>query len=182
MVNPDFVPLVHEWVLALAGGGKHVRRRLQPGEPWVVDLDPAPPAAIESLRLKGPTGASEDLPVRRGETAQVRLDHTGTPGIYRLEIPGNPEGLAAVVPPDLRESDHTPLTAGDKASLASGWPLRFDMTPEDRLGREHTRTDEPDQDAARPHEFWRFLIVAALAALCLELWLTRSLSRARERG
>ena len=35
------------------------------------------------------------------------------------------------------------------------------MAPEDRLGREHTRTDEPDRDAARPHEFWRFLIVAA---------------------
>jgi hypothetical protein len=71
---------------------------------------------------------------------------------------------------DDRESDIARLGPAEADKLAEGWPLQFDIG---------TNEGSP-LSAALPgsrHEVWRYLVLAALAGLCLEIHLTRRLVR-----
>ena len=68
----------------------------------------------------------------------------------------------------------TPLDPAEAAKLAEGWPLQF--VPEANEGE--LSLFAPRSPAAS-HEIWRFLVLAALAGLCLEIYLTRRLVRAQ---
>jgi hypothetical protein len=173
-VNPDFVPLVHEWVLHLAGGRARPGA-VRPGEPLTFDLDPPPAPEVTSLPLRTPGGETVAAEVvRAAGGARARYRETVEPGVYRLALPDPPGGFAfAAVAADPREADPTPLSPAEAAALAEGWPLTFERDPA-RLTARWLATGRGGSDR---HELWRGLILAALAALCLELWLTRRLAR-----
>ena len=141
--------------------------------PDTTALDPPPPPGVASLTLKTPSGVAVEVPVTRaGASAQVRYAETSEPGIYRLTLPSPPGGFAyAAVEGDRRESDPAPLDPAEAEVLARGWPLAFDADPA-RLADRLLVVDR-----ARRSEVWHGLILAALAGLCLEVWLTRRMTR-----
>ncbi|WP_422928181.1 VWA domain-containing protein [Singulisphaera sp. PoT] len=170
-VNPDFVPLVHEWVFHLAGTTD--TRRVRPGEPLAFELDPAPPAETTSLQVVTPTGSNVQVPVSRdGSKATARLDAADESGIYRLPLP-EPAGefAYAMVKSDPRESDPAPLEPAEAHRLSEGWPFAFESDSR----RLDSRLFAAGTGARR--EVWRALILAALLGLCLEVYLTRRLIR-----
>lgn len=177
-VNPDFLPWVYELIFHLADSGARANL-VAPGEPILMELDPAPAADLKTLPVRTPGGkegrAAVVRPGLRG-TARVRIDDTSEAGVYRVALQDLPGGLAyAVVAANPRELDLAPLEQPEAAHLAEGWPLQFGADPS-RL---------PSQLFARHgggrHEFWRTLLLAALAGLALEVWLTRRLAQGRER-
>jgi hypothetical protein len=107
-VNPDFVPLAHEWVFHLAAA---------------------------------PVATANDSPERALERQ--------------------------------RESDPAPLEPAEASRLAEGWPLVFEAD-EARLDK---RVFAAERGGRR--ELWRGLVLAALAGLCLEVYLTRRLVRSQ---
>jgi hypothetical protein len=173
-VNPDFVPLAHELVLHLADPSA-ASRRVRPGEPLVVPLDPPPPppAEVKSLAVTSPTGAALRATVERdGRRARARLDLAAEPGLYRVALPGGVFRYAEVAA-DPTEDDPAPLADADAARLAEGWPLRIERDPA-RLAPSLLASARP-----APRPLWRLLVVAALAGLCLEVLATRRLVRRR---
>ncbi len=176
-VNPDFVPWSHELIAHLAAGAEGPKA-LKPGEPLEFVLDPPPAPSVSALTLTPPTGSAVQAPVlRSGGPARVRVADTTEPGIYRLTLPNPPGGSAyAAVAGDDRESDPSPLDPAEAEVLARGWPLAFDADPA-RLADRLLAVDR-----ARRSELWRGLILAALAGLCLEVWLTRNMARRQGLG
>jgi hypothetical protein len=172
-VNPDFVPWAHELVFHLAAASGTPTAR--PGEPIVLDLDPAPPEGVTTLPVRRPDGSKGRAEVvRSGGKARMRIDDTGEPGIYRVALPDPPGGSAyAAVAGDGRESDPEPLAPAEAAKLAEGWPLSIESDP-DRLTGRLLASGRGDR-----HPIWRGLVFAALAGLCLEVWMTRRLVRSR---
>jgi hypothetical protein len=172
-VNPDFVPLVHEWVFHLAGGSESPIVRA--GEPLVFKMPASLSPDVRTLSLETPSGtAARANIVRGGGLAQVRFDDTSESGIYRLALPDPPGGsLYAAVARDARESDLTPLDPAEAARLSKGWPLVFEPDPDRLIAGLFTA--EP----GGKHEVWRFLVLAALGGLCLEVYLTRRLVRSQ---
>jgi len=65
----------------------------------------------------------------------------------------------------------TPLDPAEAARLAEGRQLVFESDPDHMIAGLFTA--EP----GGKHEVWRFLVLAALAGLCLEVYLTRRLVR-----
>lgn len=171
-VNPDYVPLVHEWVFHLAKGVS-AQTPLRPGEPLVFDLDPPPDESVKTLPLVTPDGTTVQASVVRvSGSTRARFDEASVPGVYRLTLPAPPGGfLYATVASDARESDLTPLEPAEAARLAEGWPLEFAPDPATLTARLF------QTGPGGRHELWRGLVLAALAALCLEIWLTRRLAR-----
>ncbi len=168
-VNPDFVPLVHEWIFYLAGQTE--LRRVRPGEPLVFELNPPPPPEASALWLQTPGTTKLQVPVIRTTNAAVaRLDSANESGVYRLTLADPPGGFAyATVEGDDRESDLSPLEPAEAAKLAERWPFTFESNP----AKPTAQLLASDQGGR--HEIWRGLILAALAALCLEVFLTRRL-------
>jgi hypothetical protein len=172
-VNPDFVPLAHEWIMYLAGGGGPPIVR--PGQPLVFTLAPRLVHDQTELDLETPGGTIARVHVENGQiVAQARFDDTYESGIYRLVLPDPPGGFwYASVTRDGRESDMTPLDPAEAQKLSEGWALNFEQRPDRLIARLFAAL--PDGK----HEIWRFLIIAALAGLCLEIYLTRRLVRSQ---
>ncbi len=173
-VNPDFVPLVHELIYRLAdpeGGNVPAK----PGETVVVDLPEAPAPEVKTADVTRPDGTTSPAPlVRESGKVRVRIDDPGEPGIYRVRLPGPSGGTAfASVASDARETETEPLAPAESAALAEGWPLAF-ATQAEALD---TRLRESSGGGPRP--LWRWLVLAALGGLCLEVFLTRSMVRSR---
>ena len=171
-VNPDFVPWAHELIAHLAAGLERPGS-IKPGEPLEFPLDPPPPPDVKALTLTTPSGTKVDLPVlRSGPSARVRQADTSEPGIYRLSMATPPGTFAyAAVVGDGQEADPTPLESAEAEALARGWPLAFDPDPDQLADRMLLA------ERARRNEVWQGLILAALAGLCLEVWLTRRMAR-----
>jgi hypothetical protein len=112
-VNPDFVPLAHEWVFHLAS---------------------APVAATGDEQEREHQGERE------------------------------------------READPAPLEPAEAVRLAEGWPLTFETDP----ARLDARLFAAERGGRR--EVWRGLVLAALAGLCLEIYLTRRVVRSQGPG
>src|SRR5262249_37593363 len=108
-VKPDFVPLVHEGGLHLAGGPGGPEGVA--GEPFVFGVNPPPPSQVKTLSLLTPGGATVSVPVVHSTgAARVRIDETSEAGIYRLTLSDPPGGFAyGSVVGDGRESDPAPL-------------------------------------------------------------------------
>ena len=171
-VNPDFVPLMHEWAFHLAGGAEP--RASRPGEPLEFPLNPEPKPGVTSLTIHTPGGETgRAVVVRASGTARARFEATTETGVYRLDDPDLPGGVAyATVRGDDPRSalDPAPLDPAEAARLAEGWPLRFEPTPESLASRLFA-------PAGGRREAWRWLLLAALAGLCVEIYLTRKLAR-----
>ena len=110
-VNPDFVPLAHEWMLYLAGGGGPAEVRA--GEPLVFPLEQSPEANVKSLAVDIPSGGTAKAEVIRGSGGTfARLDETAESGIYRLHLPGAPGVVYGAVARDDREVGHRAIEPG----------------------------------------------------------------------
>ena len=173
-VNPDFVPWAHELVFHLADASEGART-VRPGEPIVVDLDPATPASLKALTVETPAGAKAQAEVVRADGAvKARLDDTGEPGLYRVRLPDPPGGSTFVaVAADGREADPRPLEPAEAEALSQGWPLAFESESARLAGRLFAA------GAGGRREIWRYLVLAALGGLCVEVWLTRQLVKSR---
>ncbi len=171
-VNPDFVPLVHEWVFHLASGAA-APRSARAGEPLVLDLPVTVPETVKDMPATRPDGASvRAVVVHESGVVRARIDDTSESGIYRLALPDPPGGFVyGLVESDGRESDPSALETAETAKLAEGWPFVFETDP-DRLSSRLAQNERGGR-----HEVWRFLILAALVGLCTEIWLTRRLVR-----
>lgn len=171
-VNPDFVPLVNELVAHLADAS--ARRVIRPGETMVVALNPPPPADVADLPITLPDGTAARAAIVRGEgKAEARFADTAAAGIYRLALPDPPGGSTYLaVADDGREADPAPLEAAEAEKLTEGWP--FALADESAAGTLFAGA------AGGRREIWRWLVLAALGGLCVEVFLTRRL--VQERG
>lgn len=171
-VNPDFVPLVHEWLFHLASTSIGLRAS-RAGEPLVIDLPVPVVESVKELSATRPDGTSVRASVvRESAGARARIDDTSESGVYRIALAEAPGGFVyGLVEGDGRESDPAPLEPAEASKLAEGWPLAFE-TDVDRLS---SRLAETHRGGRR--EIWRVLILAALGGLCVEIWLTRRLVR-----
>jgi hypothetical protein len=171
-VNPDFVPLCHEWIFHLAGAGDPLLVRA--GEPLIFPLDAVPEADVKSLSVETPSGTKGQAEViRSGGLATARFENTVESGIYRLSLPGGSPAAVVygAVERDGRESDRAALEPAEAAKLAEGWPLEF------VTDAEGAELGIFAGEAGGKHEVWRWLILAVLSGLCLEIYLTRRLVR-----
>ncbi len=139
----------------------------------MVDLDQVPPAGVETLRVTAPGEVSTQATViRSAGKAQARVDDTAEPGIYQIHQPDPTGGSAfATVAADPRESDLRPLEPDLAAALARELPLTFESDPDRLTGRLFAGGPQSR------HEIWRYLILATLAGLCMEIWLTRRMAK-----
>ncbi|MGE3819238.1 MAG: VWA domain-containing protein [Isosphaeraceae bacterium] len=171
-VNPDFVPLVHEWALDLAGGAG--TGATEPGAMVVFEAEWPGASVPATLPARTPSGAEVTAAVNRsGDRLRAVLDEPAEPGVYRLSLPDPPGGFAyAIVPDDPREADPAPLEPADMAALADGWPLVFADDPENLPAR----IAQAGGPGAR-REVWRALVLLALVGLCVEIHLTRKLAK-----
>ena len=172
-VNPDFVPLIHEWTFHLAGGTRP--RAVKPGEPLVFNLNPGLPADVTTLSILPPDGVEAKAPITRNAgVARARYEDTTETGLYRLTLPGPNKGYAyGIVQGESRESDLAPLEPAEAEKLAEGWPLVFENDAKKLADR--VITGEGIEGGRQ--EIWRVLILLALAGLCVEIYLTRRLVR-----
>lgn len=170
-VNPDFVPLMHELVYHLADAG--TAAAVRPGEVISAPLGESIDPNLTSVAVVPPSGGRVEATVIRGDgPPRGELAATDEPGLYRFDRPPPAGPFYAMVAADPREEDGTPLGADDQARLAEGWPLAIGRDA-DRIAGRASRT------SAGPRSFWRGLVLAALAGLCLEVWLTRRMVRDR---
>ncbi len=188
-VNPDFIPLVHELLLELAGAD-HSPRIASPGEPLIFKLEGVPESTIGKLRIIDPDGrrvapavvsAGSSTPSSKDQASPVvvRYEDTFTPGIYKLVIDEKSSKFAyGVVVGDPRERNMETLSKDAKASLSSGWRCELDVPPE-RLASKLLELGTEGNPGLARREFWRVLVFAALGMLCLELFLARKLVKAR---
>jgi hypothetical protein len=173
-VNPDFVPWAHELIFHLADADSGARN-VHAGEPIVVELSPTPSADITSLSVNTPGGLKGQATVtRKNGKAMAQFDDTTEPGLYQVLLPSPSGGTAfATVAADDRESDLRFLEPGVAAALARDWPLSFEAEPDRLAGRLFAA------GRGGRHEIWRYLVLATLGGLCVEIWLTRQLVKSR---
>ncbi|WP_152054139.1 BatA domain-containing protein [Tautonia marina] len=169
--NPDFVPFVHELMFRLADPAPDASPT-RPGAPLVVPIDSPLAEGRTTIAVRTPSGRdAEALIDRTGDGVFARLPVTDEPGLYRFDLPDD-RRLYRLVTADQAEATRLPLSTADRATIAEGWPLNF--ADDDRSRPLVSNT--PNRPS-RP--LWRGLILAALAGLCLEVWLTRRLARRR---
>ena len=173
-VNPDFVPLVHELIYRLADPSASAHPS-PPGQSIRIDLTEAPKEGATSARVTRPDGTAATAPiVRDGARSHLRLEDTSEPGVYRIALPGPSGGVVfASVAADLREADSEPLAPAEAAKLVEGWPMDLEHDPEQLNARLLAAAGQG------PRPIWRWLVLAALGGLCLEVWMTRSLVKGR---
>ena len=171
--NPDFVPLVHELIAHLADPNPAALTS-RSGEPLDVPIGPIP-SNVDRIDVRTPSGLIESASVdRSGDVAFARFEATDEPGLYRFEVPGGPS-YRVVRGGDL-PADPAPMGPDDVEGLAENWPIDFNDDP-DALAE----SLRDDRSGGGPRPLWRGLVLAALAGLCLEAWLTRRAARHRLR-
>ena len=164
-----YVPLVREFVWHLAGG-RLSRRNVPAGDTFVQF---AGGGAERPFSMQLPDGEKEH---GAAEQSVVRFSNTFLPGIYRLETSAQQPPEIFSVPRSAEESDLTPLSEKDKASLLLNGGVSFG-----HLGS----TAEAFQNSVLAHQsLTEPLLWLALAFLVLEAlmaWLMAHL-RSRKRG
>ncbi|MBI5432302.1 MAG: BatA domain-containing protein [Planctomycetes bacterium] len=164
------VPLVHE-IVRYVGRPRGSSRNVAVGRGLELELPFFPRSPV----IVKPDGARAGLPgeaVVAGPSAWrlPRIDDTARVGLYRVELA---DGAAQpfAVQLDARESDLERLASTELAGLHPA------LVPVSSLATE--RTNEPEQTSPQG-ELWRWLALAALAALVLETlwsaWIGRSRS------
>lgn len=173
-VNPDFVPLVHELIYRLADPSTS-NLPIKPGESLRIELVEAPKEGVTATTITRPDGTTFEAAILKdGSKSRIKLDDTTDPGVYRINLPGPSGGIAfASVAADPKESEPDLLAKAEADKLAEGWPMAIETTPEGLNGRLLASTGQG------PKSIWRWLVLAALGGLCIEVWMTRSLVKSR---
>jgi hypothetical protein len=158
----EFPLLAHELV-AYLGGARSVNYNLVPGQPLI--YQPFGDEAPGTVRIQPPHGDAKEVTV----TAWPFIhEDTREPGVYRLT---NPAGKIVyyVVQPDPRETeDLSPCQDEDRAKVAEIIPVNYVEEPADILAI-----------ATPSREIWWWLMLAVLALLCGEVWMTRRIVKGR---
>jgi hypothetical protein len=171
---PSFVPLAHELVYYLAGArsadfnlkaGQPIRHRIEGG------------AGLEGYALRPPVGDERPLSsvpgepdtypaqlIRREREALLIYEGTLQAGVYRLRTPKK-QTIHYVVPADGNESDLTPGDDEDRDRVAKLLGVQY---ADDR-----GTIFRGFSTGVQRQELWWILLVALLALLCLEVWMTR---------
>jgi hypothetical protein len=169
--QPDYVAFLHEWIFQLASG--RITRNVDTGSPLLYPIPPQDKAA--DWVFIDPDGNELDpLPAGNELSPMVRLDQTHLPGTYRLrkrplanEQPNLANDEFFVVNFDRSESELTPLTDEGWSELTDDGRLHRIETPEELFAALET-------SAARV-ELWHLLLLAFLAILIGEVFMTRRL-------
>jgi hypothetical protein len=151
----------------VAGAGASVPARLDTGDPWAVERPQGRGRVL--LLAAGLDAASGTLPVNPDF---VPLTHEWVFHLASAPVAGASDGASD---PD-RESDPAPLEPAEAARLAEGWPLTFETD----AARLESRLFAAEHGGRR--ELWRGLVLAALAGLCVEIYLTRRLLHSQRLG
>ena len=186
---PDFVPLVHDLVYYLAGA-RSVEFNFPPGQPIRCRLaSNAPP---QGFRLQPPDGAEKPLSVgpptpeafaaRETPAPHHTLvcDETRIAGVYRLTTPEGKTVYYVAQPdsgkpdpgrPGSSESDLKASASEDREKVKSIVPMRYENDRQTIL----TARKAPEQ----PDEWGPIFLVAMIALLCGEVWVTRRMVKNR---
>jgi hypothetical protein len=158
----EFPLLAHELVYYLAGV-RSASFNLVPGQPLIYQpFDAESPGPV---RIEPPYGEARTVQV-----AQWPLIHDDTrePGVYRLTVPSG-KVVYYVVQADPRETeDLTPCSVADRDQVSAILPVEYVEESADILA---------GPSAAR--EIWWWLMLAVVAFLCGEVWLTRRIVKGR---
>jgi hypothetical protein len=152
----------------VAGAGASVPARLDTGDPWAVEQPQGRGRVL--VLAAGLDARSGTLPVNPDF---VPLIHEW---VFHLASPPGSGDEDAPEPDRDRESDPAPLEPGEAARLSAGWPLTFETDP----ARLESHLFAAERGGRQ--ELWRGLVLAALAGLCLEIYLTRRLLRSQQLG
>ena len=148
--------------------GASVSARLDTGDPWVVER---PQGRGRVLLLAAALDAEAGtLPVNPDF---VPLTHEWVFHLAAAPVATAAEAGANNIRDRRRESDLTPLEPAEACPASEGWPLAFETNP----ARLESRLLAAERGGRR--ELWRRLVLAALAGLCLEVYLTRRLVRSQ---
>ena len=153
----EFPILVHELAYYLAGS-RTAANMLRQGAP--IRLTGAP---VQRLTLHTPEIDERSIDVKSWPWV---YDDTGAIGIYRAQASAG-QTWSFVVPPDLRESDLTRCSDDDWRKVRDRLPISW---PAEAVQDGSLAT--PD---ARREEIWWLFLLAVLALLCVEVWMTRRL-------
>jgi hypothetical protein len=158
----EFPLLAHELVYYLAGA-RSISYNLVPGQPLIYQpLDGEAPGPV---RVQPPHGEVKDVAVK--EWPLIHED-TREPGVYRLTTPSG-KTIYYVVQPDPRDTeDLSPCAVDDRENVAAIVPLAYVENWQDIL-----------TEASPSREIWWWLMLAVLAMLCGEVWLTRRIVKGR---
>ena len=169
--RPDYVAFLHEWIFQLASG--RVTRNVDTGSPLLFPIAQDDDAA--NWVFITPDGEEVEALAAGDELRpMVRLDQTHLPGTFRLrkrplanEKPNAANDEFFVVNFDRSESELTPLTD----------ELWAELTEEERLHRIETPDElfESLETAASRIELWHLLLLAFVAILIGEVFMTRRL-------
>ena len=166
---PDFVPLVQNLVMRLAGGAVPPVN-LHQGETAVVPVDLEElPGDAEFILVRLPDGSENKVSlstVRR--SGVLEWTETDDPGLYEVEVPGQPPRYLSVHLPT-SEGRLTNLEAEQEEELTETLDLTFTRSLEE-LKREMVR-----ETGVR--DLWRMLMFCCLGLLMLEGTLAWRFSR-----
>src|SRR5262249_8237950 len=158
----EFPLLAHELVYYLAGV-RSLSFNLVPGQPLI--YQPFDSEAPGTVQIQPPCGES-----KRVEVTQWPLIHDDTrePGVYRVITPSG-KLVYYVVQADPRETDDlSPCSAEEREQVAAIMPVNHIESPSDILA-----------GASTAREIWWWLMLAVIAFLCGEVWLTRRIVKGR---
>jgi hypothetical protein len=162
VVSGAFLPLLHEMLRYLCGGGPLAGRVFHPGDVLEEEL----PAEEEaSLSLVDPTGKELRISkTKLGASLLVRSEPMNGLGIYRL-FAGDEELSAFSVNIDPVESQLDPLSKRELLKIFGGANIISEDSHGELAG------------AARPgQELWPFFLVLCLGFLVAELFVARSIA------
>ena len=166
--RPSYLPLVQRLAVYLASN-VYPPRNLEIGQQLVSFL-PADAAGRKAI-LTGPDGVPVDLPVtKRGERGVVEYGPVRVPGLYTLMPPGGGP-IHYVFNADRKESDLAKLTEAEINDLG-----RAHGIPVVRSAAEY-KTLEAQQRYGS--ELWKWVLLALLIFLFLELILQQWFARSR---
>lgn len=157
---PDFVPLVQNLVMRLAGGAiPPVNLRQEETLVVSVELESLPGDA-EFATVLSPDGEENKValePVRR--TGVLEWTETRTPGLYEVQVPGQPPRYVSVSIPHA-EGELTGLEPDLETGIQEQVMVRFTD------GLEALRREMERETGVR--DLWRILLLVALAVLVAE--------------
>src|SRR5262249_37691399 len=99
----------------------------------------------------------------------VVFSGTRETGVYRLTNGGRENYYVAQ--PDARESDLTPCDQADRDLVADLFPINYENDRERMFARMSS--------AEQPQEVWNWLLLAVVALLLGEVWMTRRMVKNR---
>ena len=178
-VNPDFVPLVHEWVYHLAGGGRapassgpaspsrsiSTRPPTPPARPCPSRPRAAPPSGRLSFARQAPRWSDSTPPARSSRVSTA----WSLPDPRRIRVCHG----------RCRSRRNGPRVGPHLARARRGHPARAGLAPglQNRRGAARRPASSPPNAAATPRTLGAGSSWSCWPGLCLEVYLTRRLVR-----